>query len=236
MRAIFSILRVGRWLAALCFVGGLLAAGVARAQVPVQPVANLPANWQWQNPLPQGFQLEVVQALNDSVAWAAGAGGTLLKTHDRGLHWQLLPTGTTRHLLYLSFASEQVGWVGYDTPDPDPNQPYNYIGPIEVRRTLDGGATWTVQRVPSSPRKCHLTSIQALSNTEVFVLYSDYYTNRASLYHSVDAGQSWQLLTSALPLLYTTVLHFITPQRGWMAGGNLTSGGAVLRTQDGGKT
>ncbi len=42
--------------------------------------------------------LRGVHAVNDSIAWASGAEGTILRTHDGGLHWQkcaIPPDGDT---------------------------------------------------------------------------------------------------------------------------------------------
>jgi hypothetical protein len=55
-------------------------------------VVTLPAlaqRWEWVYPLPTGNDLFDVQFVNDSVGWAGGAFGTLLKTTDGGNTWRL---------------------------------------------------------------------------------------------------------------------------------------------------
>ena len=219
---------LGRWGAGL-LLAVALTGGMAHAQA-TSP--NLPASWQWQDPLPQGFSLNDVQAVNDSVAWVAGNQGTLLKTTDRGRRWQVLPIGINRDLLGVSFGSAQVGWVIYNTPSPDAADPGYATGPAEIRRTTDGGATWTATRLPSYRKFVQMHAVQALSATEAYVLYSDPATLGGYLCHTADGGQTWQQ-RQPVGMVDAARMQFVTSQRGYRA---TRSPSAVLKTVNGGQS
>ncbi|MBK9229235.1 MAG: hypothetical protein IPL67_19790 [Ignavibacteria bacterium] len=43
--------------------------------------------WFWQNPLPQGNQLQSVDFSNSEAGWAVGQYGTILRTINGGTNW-----------------------------------------------------------------------------------------------------------------------------------------------------
>jgi photosystem II stability/assembly factor-like uncharacterized protein len=225
----------------LVFIGSwlLLAQLVATAQPTGAPLPNTPY-WEWQNPLPTGYDLLAAHVFNDSTAVVVGAHGTALKTRNYGRTWQTLNVGTTDRLTHVSFANELVGWVAVLTPPTDQypiTRPYAGIG--EVRRTTDGGLTWTRQQIDNSGTQ--IRTLKAISPTEAYVGYEElictnpnlscggYATPR--LRRTTNGGQSWTLVNTAYPLL-----QFVTPGVGiaWRAvQGNSTM---LLRTRDGGQT
>ena len=69
------------------------------------------AQWFWQNPLPQGNDLEKVYSFNQNTAIAVGATGTILKTIDGGLTWSFQTSGTEKRLKDVYFIDEQTGWA-----------------------------------------------------------------------------------------------------------------------------
>ena len=54
------------------------------------------SGWAWENPLPQGNDLEAVWVAPDGTAFMVGAGGALLRHDDAG--WTAVDTGTSVHL------------------------------------------------------------------------------------------------------------------------------------------
>jgi hypothetical protein len=58
----------------------------------ILPVWCFP-QWTWLNPLPQGNSLYKLQFINSTTGYAAGDGGTVLKTTDAGSSWNRLNTG-----------------------------------------------------------------------------------------------------------------------------------------------
>ena len=186
-----------------------------------QPSTNLPPYWNWQNPLPQGFDLLDLHVFNDSTALAVGYGGTVVKTTNYGRSWQVGTAGTIAPLTAVSFGSGLVGWAGH------------YNQPAAVRKTIDGGSTWTLQPLGIADAAT-INDIQCLSPLEAYVLYRVGVTGSTELRHTVDGGQTWTLqsrLISGDPL----TLQFVSPTVGFVAGGFF---GLLLlqKTTDGGRT
>lgn len=215
--------------------GLLLVANLAHAQAPIQ---GLPF-WKWQNPLPTGYDLVAAHVFNDSTAIVVGGHGTALKTRDGGRTWQALHVGTTDRLTHVSFANALVGWVAVLTPPTDVypiTRPYGGIG--EVRRTTDGGLTWTRQQIENSGSQ--IRTLKALSATEAYVSYEELICTNPNLScggpatprlrHTTDGGQSWPLVNTANPLL-----NFVAPGMA-VTTREVQGHNMVLRTRDGGQT
>jgi len=73
-----------------------------------------PASWHWENPLPQGNELNAVWGSGASDAWTVGRIGTVL--HWDGAIWSKVPSGTTNVLngVWGSAPNDvwAVGWGG----------------------------------------------------------------------------------------------------------------------------
>lgn len=192
------------------------------------PVADMPY-WRWQTTQPTGQTLRAFHAFSDSSIIAVGSHGTAVKTTDAGRTWQMLPTGAQREGISVSFADANTGWAAFETNITNPGT-QNRCGPGQVRRTTDGGQTWTAQptgenRSVSNPR------VVAVSPTEAYVLYewsfrtpgnppSDAYN---LIRHTTNGGQTWTLLPPLvvnrmlLPVLATDIV-FPTPATGFLVG------------------
>ena len=92
--------------------------------------------WVWQNPLPQGNDLNGVAFPDATHGWAVGDQGTILATSDGGATWSAQSSGTTAYLTAVAFADASHGWVvGTNSSE----------GNSVILATSDGGATWTKQ-------------------------------------------------------------------------------------------
>ncbi len=206
--------------------GWLWLAAPAAAQGPV-PVPGLPS-WEWQAPRPTGFDLKAVHAFDDQAAVAVGDLGTALKTTDQGRTWRPLNVGTRNDLKSVSFASPLVGWVAYNTPPT--GQPNSQTGRGELRKTTDGGLTWTVQPI-GEPSDVEMHHVHFFSATTGYVFY---FFNQPSLGRpgrlrfTTDGGQTW----TPRPIVgLTSAVQFLTPLLGYRVGF-----GGVGKTTDGGLT
>lgn len=86
------------------------------------------AQWTWQNPLPQGNDLSSVCTTDANTAYSVGATGTILKTSNGGLSWEILPSGSTSYLMSVFFTNTNTGIaVGREGT---------------ILRTTNGGASW----------------------------------------------------------------------------------------------
>ncbi|HEY7751848.1 MAG TPA: hypothetical protein VH917_06100, partial [Ignavibacteriaceae bacterium] len=50
-------------------------------------IESIHAQWFWQNPLPQGNNLNTVYFINDDTGFVAGLNGAMLKTTNGGEDW-----------------------------------------------------------------------------------------------------------------------------------------------------
>jgi hypothetical protein len=73
--------------------------------------SQLPDNWMWLNPKPQGNNLIALDFVNDNTGFAAGFFGTLLKTTDGGVNWAVLNVSTTKNLMSIFFLDANTGYA-----------------------------------------------------------------------------------------------------------------------------
>lgn len=85
--------------------------------------------------LPEIGRFHTFQMLGDN-GWAAGRGGVLMRTEDRGATWKLVPTGTNLALNDLFFIDPMRGWIA------------GWTGTF--LKTEDGGKSW--QRLSAGTR------------------------------------------------------------------------------------
>jgi photosystem II stability/assembly factor-like uncharacterized protein len=85
--------------------------------------------------LPEIGRFHTLQMIGNT-GWAAGRGGVLLRTEDRGVTWNLISTGTQQTLNDLFFINPTQGWL------------VGWMGTL--LKTDDGGKSW--QRLSSGTR------------------------------------------------------------------------------------
>lgn len=132
---------------------------------------SLNARAQW-TPAPSGTtsNLNGIRLLDSGVGFAAGDGGTILKTTDHSASWGPLTSGTTQALRDLYFFNESEGLAVGD----------NGV----ILRTTDGGASWAT--VTSGVRD----SLHAVSFSGANGICGG--TSQDILY-STDSGASWHV-------------------------------------------
>lgn len=91
--------------------------------------------WQWQNPLPQGNDLNDIHVFSSNSAIAVGWSGTILKTTDGGSSWTIIQSGTKAIFHSICFIDNNTGWVVGDSGI--------------VLKTTDNGDIWTRYSVGS---------------------------------------------------------------------------------------
>ncbi|MBO2009228.1 YCF48-related protein [Hymenobacter negativus] len=198
----------------------------AQAQVPFT-VPGAP-DWQWQAPRPAGYDLTDIHVFDDQSAIAVGRYGAAMKTTDQGQTWSQLYLGMTYDLMAVSFVTPQLGWVACNTPTNDPS--ISLPGRGEVRRTTDGGQTWSTQLVGESDFVV-MQSIRFFSASEGYVFYywnAPGYNRPARVQVTHNGGLGWSGITVPPQ---TTAVQFVSPLVGYLTGYN-----SVLKTTDGGQT
>ena len=94
---------------------------------------NLFAQWEWQNPKPQGNGILDSYFLNEDEGWAVGKYGTCIKTSDGGETWEHLQMPINSNLGSIHFLDNNTGYVG----DWEGN----------LLKTTDGGRNWSIQHI-----------------------------------------------------------------------------------------
>jgi photosystem II stability/assembly factor-like uncharacterized protein len=208
--------------------------------------------WEWVNPLPQGNSLNFVWAINPDTAVAVGGYGTVLRTSNGGITWQVEPTvgGQIGALYANQFISGTIGWAvgesGTILKTTDAGETwftYNIstyndfvalcfvsdsIGWVagtggKIYKTTDGGITWSEQTSGITGAVFALNFISPTSGWAVGFA--------GKILHTTNGGTTWDQQTSNTPQPLFSV-QFVTPLMGWAVGAY----GVVVKTLDGGTT
>lgn len=176
-------------------------------------------------------RLRGVSAVNERVAWASGAQGTLLRTTNGGDTWQRLTIPGTGQLDFrdIDALDEQTAYA-------------LSIGPGDasrIYRTVDAGLTWQLQFTNRDPQAFY--DAMAFSSPRRGFAFSDSVNGRFVLAETRD-GVTWSLvspekLPPALPgegafAASGTNIALHGGKRIWVG----TGAGRVLRSMDGGRT
>lgn len=194
------------------------AAGVALAAAPTVAPASVrvgTSGWSWGNPTPTGSTINTL-GFAGGRGYAAGAFGTLIRTDDAGATWTGLPTGLLTPLTEIQVLTADSFVVG---------------GGCALRRSNDGGATFTRLYFNSLGCKEELSGIAFSSATVGYIVLAD-----GTTLSTADGGETWSPKT-AVPgtraaggTATPTDLAFTSDLVGFAS----TSQGRIYRTADGG--
>lgn len=172
-------------------------------------------------------RLRGISAVDANVAWASGRGGTVLRTLDGGVNWQVSRVPGAQSLDFRDVE-------GFDAD----TAVVLSIGPGDasrIYRTRDGGKTWSLALQNSDPRA--FFDCMAFDGQRGWVL-GDPVDGAFQVYSTTDAGVSWTLQSAGMPQAMKDEAAFaasgtciaITPwgQRMVVTGG----GGARVLTDD----
>ena len=97
--------------------------------------------WSWQDPLPQGNNLEAVCVIDAQHAVTAGDNGSILTTSDGGASWSAHDVGIAgAHVADLSFVDASNGWAAVWVQAWNGGQ-----NKALILHTSDGGVTWSTE-------------------------------------------------------------------------------------------
>lgn len=218
------------WRGFLVLVASVATATAAVAIVHAQLPPPAPMRWQ---PQQSGVtvRLRGVSAVSNTVAWASGAQGTVLRTTDGGATWVRRPVPD----------AEKLDFRDIDAISADVASILS-IGPGEASRiykTRDGGATWTLQLANTDPKV--FLDAMAFRDEQHGVAFSDSADGVFAIFTTSD-GTSWtrvpaDRLPPALPGEGAFAASGSNVALG--PGGRIwigTTKGRVLRSTDDGRT
>lgn len=174
-------------------------------------------------------RLRGVSAVNERVAWASGANGSILRTADGGTTWQKLAVPDSEKLDFrdIDAVSEQTAYT-------------LSIGPGEASRiykTTNEGASWTLQFKNTDPKA--FFDAMAFWDANRGIAISDSVDGKVLILTTSDGGGNWKRtdVPGALPeegafAASGTNIAVHGKQHAWIG----TGAGRVLRSSDGGKS
>jgi len=156
--------------------------------------------------------------------WCASSD-SIYRTTDGGNTWYRgqVPTAIFSD---ISFFDNQVGWASG-----------TFIGGGGVLKTTNGGASWRDQYMRMQ-RRIRSTFAQSLThNTTTGTKY--FAADTSITIQTINGGTTWTERTLADSIIFYTgagKIDFVDPLHAWATAGLQSGQGAILRTDDGGKT
>lgn len=217
-------------------VSAALVAVLIPAPTPAAPAAPAPVPLQW-TVQDSGVtaRFRGVSAVSEQVAWASGAGGTVVRTVDGGATWGnvSIPDAAELDLRDIDAFDENVAYA-------------LSIGPGEASRifkTVDGGATWQTQFI--NPEPDGFFDAMAFWDAERGLAVSDSLAGEFYVLRTEDGGQSWERIPpAAFPAALPGEGYFAASgtnvavwgdRHAWLGTGAAAEA-RVLRTTDGGES
>ena len=182
---------------------------------------NAQDGWFWQYPKPQGNDLNDIFIFNDEAAIAVGNLGTVIKTTDGGIHWDVQhhAGGISDDLSRVYFIDSLRGWAAARR---------NLI------KTEDGGRTWGVV---STGSQLNYSAVYFLDADTGFAVGEDGILSRTN-----DGGQNWDnrkiddyIGQGWLDVFNLYAITFTDKQTGWITGAGYY-GNQIYKTNDCGRT
>jgi photosystem II stability/assembly factor-like uncharacterized protein len=167
------------------------------------------AQWAWQNPLPTANLIYSGCFLDSLNGYISGKSGTVMKTADGGLSWQMVLNGYYEDMQSVYFRNVDTGFV---------------IGNGgTVLKTLDGGITWDTKASSLGM----LFRIYFFNPDNGFIVGQD-----GLIARSTDEGDTWSVVRNGNEFL--TCIYFISDTVGYASGYTSDLHTVILKTQDGG--
>ena len=168
--------------------------------------AQTPA-WEWQNPLPQGNNLNSVYFTDTDNGYAVGNLGTILKTTNAGISWTAQSSGTNNSLRSVYFTDVNTGYV------------VDNLGTI--LKTTNAGTNWTAQ---TSGTNNSLFSVYFTDTNNGYAV-----GNSGTILKTTNAGISWTAQASGTNNILSSV-YFTDANTGYAVGNY----GTILKTTNAG--
>lgn len=169
--------------------------------------------WQWQNPLPQGNTLNDVFFIDQHTGWAVGDAGTIMKSTNGGLTFELINFPTHKNLASVEFFDPITGLITGESGI--------------ILKTIDGGLSWNQVETGLS---ANYTDMCIINSSNAWLSCDD-----GTILKSIDYGDTWQVAFSDTSMQFNSI-SFVDENHGWATGAFDTYDASLVRTSDGGNT
>ncbi|HLX12964.1 MAG TPA: YCF48-related protein, partial [Bacteroidota bacterium] len=192
-------LRVHRLFIGILFVLGIFSASFGQG-----------TSWQMVSPLPQGNNLNAIEAVNGDTLVAVGDYGTIIRSSNAGATWLVEANvdADTDSYWAVQFMSPTTGWAAGDDGI--------------VLRTSDGGITWTDLEFP------YYNSVYGMSFTSSTTGWIC--GGQGLLMKTTDAGTTWVDQSPSDLFLSLGAMQFLSSTTGFAVGDS----GLFIKTTNGG--
>jgi len=165
--------------------------------------------------------------------WICNVSGEIYKSIDAGENWELVCYQEGTSFRCLTFIDDLHGWAGNLGPG-------SWVGSTTdtnpLYQTVDGGETWTP--VPFSSINGEVPNgicgIHAVDRNTIFG--AGRYAGGCYVVRSTDGGQTWDSIDLSGGFWTFVDVHFDSPLKGYVTGGNHQGQAAIICTEDGGET
>ena len=179
-------------------------------------------------------RLRGVSAVSESVAWASGAGATVLRTVDGGTTWQKLHvTDDSLDFRDVDAVDAQTAYILSIGNGPD----------SRIYKTTDAGKTWQLQFKNDNPKA--FLDAMTFWDANHGIVFGDSVDLKFYILTTADGGHTWSRVpTDGLPpaqgnegafAASGTNIAVIGKSHAWIGTGAATRS-RVLHTSDGGRT
>lgn len=167
---------------------------------------TISAQWEWQNPLPQGHRLNATKFISNNIGWAVGDCGTIIHTTDSGASWIQLLINTTESLNDIYFIDSNTGII---------------VGTQGLLLySSDGGTNWISKSLPSFTNDLYGITFNDSNNGII--------SGDQILLATIDGGLTWTVRWSTFSLLIDVAMLDLNT---WVTIG---SNGIIYRTTNAG--
>lgn len=156
--------------------------------------------WIWQNPLPQGNNLNAVKFINQNTGWVAGEKGMIIKTTNGGNNWDIQYDYNDYSIFSLFFNDENTGFAT------------TFSGVI--LRTTNGGNNWNVIQVSSN-----IGFYKILFKNQNTGWLTGYGNGNGRIFLTTNAGINWVLNTTQGYDDHSNTIMFLSDNIGYIGGG-----------------
>jgi photosystem II stability/assembly factor-like uncharacterized protein len=166
-----------------------------------------------------------VHALDSENIWVVGEQGTILKSTDGGLNWNLIPINTHQNLIGVEFINPDTGWVIVGSSSDS-----------SIYRTVDGGNSWEFQSLWSVAPSENLTlDIDFIKDSESDSVWGYITGGLGDVWRTTDYGDTWEKIRGNCGNGNFWSCCFTDQETGWFVGtASATNPCTILNMSDGG--